>query len=196
MLDKNTVIKVTNRSNGTLGYRIPDMNNLRREFAPKETKEILMDELRKLSYTSGGQYILTNLVQLDNEEAIHELVYGKVQPEYYYSDEDVKELLINGSLEQLLDCLDYAPQGVLDLIQKYAVELKINNLDKRNAITEKTGFNVSKAIMLNEESAVEVEVEEKTERRAAPINTKKNTGEGATGRRVNPPKYKVVDDSK
>ena len=54
MVDKNTIIKVTNRDNGSVGYTIPDMGNLHRSFQSGETKEITMEELRKLSYLPGG----------------------------------------------------------------------------------------------------------------------------------------------
>ena len=60
MLDKNTIIKVTNRDNGTVGYTIPDLGNLHRLFQAGETKEITMEELRKLSYVPGGNNILKN----------------------------------------------------------------------------------------------------------------------------------------
>ena len=58
MLDKNTLIKVTNRDNGSIGYSIPDLGNLQRRFESGETKEVSMEELRKLSYTIGGSVIL------------------------------------------------------------------------------------------------------------------------------------------
>ena len=53
MLDKNLMVKVTNRDNGTVGYTIPDLGNLHRTFQSGETKEISMDELRKLSHIIG-----------------------------------------------------------------------------------------------------------------------------------------------
>ena len=50
MLNKNTKIKVKNRNNGSVGYTLPDMNNLRRKFYPGEQKEVTFEELQKLSY--------------------------------------------------------------------------------------------------------------------------------------------------
>ena len=44
-----------------------------------ETKEIPMEELRKLSYQPGGLYILENCLVIDNDEAIEELLHG-VEP--------------------------------------------------------------------------------------------------------------------
>ena len=49
MIENNKIIKVTNRDNGHVGYTIPDLNNLTRTFTAGETKEITMEELRKLA---------------------------------------------------------------------------------------------------------------------------------------------------
>lgn len=187
MVDKSTIIKVRNRDNGSVGYQIPDMN-LQRMFQPKETKEVTMEELRKLSYLRGGKYILENCLVLDNNEAVQELL-GAVEPEYFYTEVEVKELLLHGSLAQLQDCLDFAPSGVIDLVKDMAVTLELNDIAKREAIREKTGFNISKAIDINHETAVE-EVEQVTNRRAAPIAVATDSAQPT--RRVAAPKYKVV----
>ena len=135
MLDKNTLIKVTNRDNGSVGYSIPDLGNLQRRFESGETKEISMEELRKLSYTIGGNVILKEYLLIHNKEAVEELL-GTVEPEYYYGEEDVKNLLEKGSLDELKDCLDFAPEGTVELVKKVAVETELNDIRKRNAIKE------------------------------------------------------------
>ena len=151
MLNKNTKIKVKNRNNGSVGYTLPDMNNLRRKFYAGEVKEVTFEELQKLSYQPGGMYMLRNYLVLDNEEAIATLI-GGVELEYSYTEEDVKKLLLNGSLDELLDCLDFAPVGVIGLVKKLAVKLDIKDLSKREAILEKTGFNVTAAIEIEKEN--------------------------------------------
>lgn len=188
MLDKNEIVKITNRYDGRVGYSIPEMGNLRRSFASGETKEVTMDELRKLSYLPGGQALLDRYFVVSNEQAVTELV-GDVEPEYYYTDEDVKRLLLTGSLDELKDCLDFAPKGVIELVKKYAVELKINDISKRQAIKAATGFNVDMAVYINEETSEE-RIEEKKERRVATKKAETTT----TGRRTAAPtsKYKVV----
>lgn len=148
MLNKNTKIKATNRSNSSIGYTLPDMNNLRRKFYPGEIKEVSYEELQKLSYTPGGMRLLRQYLILDNEEAIAALI-GGVELEYNYTDADIEKLLLNGSLDELLDCLDFAPSGVIDLVKDLAVKLEINDLSKRQAIQEKLGFNVTSAIEIN-----------------------------------------------
>ena len=188
MIENSMTIKVTNRDNGSVGYSVPDLG-VHRTFQPKESKEISAEELRKLSYLPGGDVIIKDYLIIHNEELLKELL-GEVEPEYYYSEDEVKTLLLSGSLEQLQDCLDFAPTGVIDLIKSLAVSLKIDNVSKRKAIQEKTGFNVTRAIEINEETEEEETSKENNQgRRAAPISTKK---EEAPQRRSTPPKYNVV----
>ena len=189
MVENNMTVKVTNRDNGSVGYTIPDLN-LHRTFQPKESKEITAEELRKLSYLPGGDVIIRDYLIIHNSPELLKELLGEVEPEYYYSEEDVKTLLLSGSLEQLQDCLDFAPNGVIDLIKSLAVSLKIDNLSKRKAIQEKTGFNVTRAIEINEETDEETASKEGTQgRRAAPITAK---SEETQQRRSAPPKYNVV----
>lgn len=183
MLDDKTMIKVTNRDNGHVVYHIPDLNNLRREYAPGEVKNVTFEEIKKLSWQPGGKKLINDFLLVENEDAVAELL-GNVEPEYYYTAEQVKELLLNGSLDALKDCIDYAPEGVRDLIKKYAVELEINDIKKREAIKTMMGFDVTSAIMVNHETA-EPETDAEKARRIAPIAEKKAQAEPvATGRRT------------
>ena len=189
MLDKNTLIKVTSRGKGTVGYSIPEMH-VTRNFQMGETKEITMGELRQLSYIPGGQVILNECLIVENEEALKEL-NPNYEPEYFYTEQDVEKLLTLGSMDQFLDCLDFAPEGVISLIKDKAVALEINDLAKRKAILEKTGFNVTRAIEINHESEVVGEEEVKT-RRTAPMATAATPT--TTERRTSAPvsRYNVV----
>ena len=194
MLNDNTLIKVTNRDNGSVGYTIPDLGNLRRDFQSGETKEVTMEELRKLSWIPGGLYILENLLVIENTEAQQELL-PSVEPEYNYTREDVENLLSKGSLEQLQDCLDFAPDGVINLVKDVAVTTELNDIKKREAILEATRFNVSKAIEANKESANEENVATApTGRRAAPLKASAgdNVQSQTTGVRRTAPKYNIV----
>lgn len=181
MLDKDTLIKVKNRDNGRVGYTIPDLGNLHRDFSIGEEKEITMDELRKLSYIPGGKILLQDCLLIENDEAIKELL-GEVEPEYKYSEKEIKYVLQNGTLDQLKDTLDFAPLGVVDLIKDMAVKLEINDIAKRDYILKKTGFNVTKAIEINKETA-EVNKESDKVRRTSPIGETKDNG---LTRRANP----------
>ena len=187
MLDKTTLIKVVNRDNGTVGYTIPDLGNLHRNFQPKEEKEVTMEELRKLSYLPGGLTLLKDCLVIKNADAIAELL-GTVEPEYHYTEEEIKKLLLYGTMDQFMDCLDFAPQGVIDLLRNLAVELQVSDINKREAIKTKTGFDVTKAIEINKVTVEEEVAPEKT-RRATPITTAEPE---APVRRAAAPKYKIT----
>lgn len=190
MLEKDTLVKVTNRDNGVVGYSIPDLGNLKRDFEYGESKDITVEELRKLSYLPGGMYILENCLIIDNKDLVEELL-GEVEPEYYYTEKEVKDLLLNGSIDEFMDCLDFAPQGTLDLVKRYAVELEINDLAKREAIKEKLNFDVSGAISINRETAEDNEEKDTTKSRRRVAATKKVETEN-TGRRSS--KYKIISE--
>ena len=193
MIEKDTLIKVKNRDNGTVGYTIPELGNLHRSFSKGETKEITMDELRKLSYISGGKILLQNYLIVQNQDALKELLSDDVEPEYYYGEEEIKKLLLTGSNDQLLDCLEFAPEGVIGLVKDLAVSLKINDISKRNIILEKTGFNVTNAITINEETIEDEGEEAKSSRRSAPVTVEKS--DEAPKRRVAAPQqYNVVSN--
>ena len=51
-----------------------------------------------------------------------------------------------GSLDAFLDCLDFAPVGVIDLLKKFAVSVPLADYEKRKALKEKTGFDVDIAL--------------------------------------------------
>ena len=157
--DKLYVVK--NRSAGMVVYKIPE-DGLRREFAPGETKKIRYSELEKLSYQSGGRALMTHFLQIEDEKVTDNLNIH-TENEYYMSEEQIIDLIKNGSLDAFLDCLDYAPVGVIDLLKKYAVSVPVSDIEKRKALKEKTGFDVDKAIAMAEaEKAEDKETAEKT----------------------------------
>lgn len=152
MLNDNTIISVKNRDSGVVGYRIPEMNNLRRQFAPGETKKIQMKELRALSWIEGGDVILRELLSiLNNKEAVEELIPG-AEPEYFMSEPEIKELLLNGSLDELKDFLDFSPEGGVNILRDLAVKYELNDIQKRDAIKTKTGYDITGMIRINKES--------------------------------------------
>ena len=113
-------VTVFNRNNGSVGYVIPEMNNLQRQFSPGETKQIDLEELQQLYWIPGGRVILENYLVIQDEDAVQQLQM-KVEPEYFYTDDDVKKIMLTGSLDQFLDMLDFAPLGVIESIKELAV---------------------------------------------------------------------------
>lgn len=193
MIDEKKIVRVTNRDNGHVGYRIPDMNNLVRDFSANETKKITVEELKKLAYISGGPTLIRDYLIIDDAEVVKE-VLGEVEPEYYYTEDDVKNLLLTGSLDALKDCLEFAPKGTIDLVKKLAIEMPLNDIAKRKAILEMTGFNVDAAIMVNEETKEESDDTQRVRRISEPIKEKaKSTGRRTAVPTVSESKYKILN---
>lgn len=151
MLKDTDIVSVQNKVNATVVYQVPDLNNLIREFRPGEIKKIPMDELRRLSYDNGGRVTLQQYLFIDNKEAVDELL-GETAPEYFYTQDDIKTLLVSGSIEQFEDFLNFAPAGLKDTMKDMAVDIKVNNVKKRELIKEYLGLDVSKAIELLDDS--------------------------------------------
>ena len=191
-MESTTKVKVRNRSNSVVVYSVEDLR-VRREFMPGEVKNIPLEEIYALTQKPGGATIVANYLYIESPAAVEEMSM-KVEPEYYLDDKGVIDLLKNGSVDALLDCLEFAPAGVLDLVQKYSLELPLTDTRKIKAIKDKTGFDVALALKHKEELAAEAaeanqQTEsgmEVTERRVKPA-----TQAAPTGRRTSP-QYKVV----
>jgi hypothetical protein len=140
MITETTMYNVKNRSSSVVVYRIPE-KNLRREFAPGETKKIPFGELEKLTYQQGGKELLENFLQIIDNEPTEDLNIHR-ELEYDMSEAQIRDLLLTGTLDSFLDALDFAPLGVIDLIKSLAVSLPLTDLNKRKALKEKTGFDV------------------------------------------------------
>lgn len=183
-MESSKILKVKNRSASLAVYSIPEIN-IRREFAPGETKNITYGELEKLSYQPGGRAIMQNFLQIIDPEATGDLGINR-EPEYDLSEQQIVDLMTKGSLDAFLDCLDFAPVGVIDLIKKFSVSLPLNDIDKRDALKKKTGFDVTVALanMQKEKEDMETPTVENKERRV-------KTESAPEGRRTTP-KYNVV----
>ena len=148
-MDKTYIVK--NRSSNRVIYRVPEMG-IRREFMPGESKKISHEELEKLSYRPGGENLIANYLQIDDAAVAEEFNAGRpIELEYNFSEADVRNLLASGSLDSLLDALDFAPDGVIELIKTISVSLPLSDTQKMQAIKAKTGFDVSAAIRHIEE---------------------------------------------
>ena len=176
----NKMYNVKNRSASMVVYKIPE-DGIRREFAPGESKKIHYSELEKLSYQAGGRALMVNFLQITDEDVTNNLNIH-TEAEYYMSEEQIIELIKTGTLDAFLDCLDYAPVGVIDLLKKFAVSLPVTDIQKRQALKEKTGFDVDVAIKnIEAEKAEDSGAEE----------AKTTTTAATTGRRATT-NYKIV----
>ena len=187
----STMYNVKNRSAGVACYKIPDMG-IRRSFAPGEVKQISAEELEKLTYRPGGMAILSNFLQIMDAEAIAK-VGLKPQPEYHMSEQDIIKLLQTGSIDEFLDCLDFAPPGVIDIIKKLSVSLPLTDYQKVAALKAKTGFDAAAALKHvmeeKEDDGQDTILKTSGERR---VKKEETVPEG----RRTAPKYNVVSSDK
>lgn len=179
-LTRESFVDVANRGNGTVCYSLPE-RHISRVFAPHEIKSnIQYGELIDLSMQPGGQDLIYNYLYISSPEAISGIINGKPEPEYWLTEDKIPEWIKECPLDEFKDALDFAPIGVKDLIKKIAVELPLNDNEKREAMKKTLGFDVTAAIQHKKESEEENKENEKT-----------------SGRRTNNlPSYTFVDKEK
>lgn len=184
-MDRNKIYNVKNRSSSTVVVRIQELG-IRKEFAPGETMRMSFEELEKLTYQPGGRELMANFLQIMEDEVNDELGIPR-EAEYYMSEQQIIDLLKNGSIEQFEDCLDFAPIGVIDLVKQFAVQLPLTDTVKIKALKDATGFDAEKAIENKR-------LDETPDEEPATTNTQTAAGSttGTTGRRANT-NYKVVN---
>lgn len=195
----NTIYSVTNRSASQVHYSVPEMGIKSRDFQPGETKKISYEELMSLSYLPGGLELIRDYLLIKDDQARSNLI-GSVEPEYNMTAEQVKELILNGSQDEWLDCLDFAPEGVIDLIKKLSVELPLTDTRKMAAFEKKTGSNLARMIQAKQEeeaerAAAEAEANEgqtQPARRRVQPQAKEAPVQNSS-RRTTGSKYKVVN---
>lgn len=136
------------------------------------------NELEKLTYQPGGRELMANFLQIMEDQVNDQLGVHR-ENEYYMNEEQIIDLLKNGSIPAFEDCLDFAPIGVIDLVKKFAVSLPLTDMIKIRILKDKTGFDAEKALVNSAPDA--------PEEKPAAAETKTTT----TGRRTNT-NYKVV----
>ena len=144
---------VTNRSSGMVIYNIPEMH-IRRVFYTGETKEVDPAELKALSNQPGGRELIYGYLLIKDPKVAKEVMNIDLnnEVEYNMSDNQVKAWLNTCSLDEFKDALDFAPAGVKDLMKKYAIELPLNDVAKREAMKDQLGFDVDAAIAIKKEA--------------------------------------------
>ena len=153
MIKDDTLINVRNRNNGTTGYTLADGAKETRLWAENEVKKIAFAELKRVSYLPGGAELLRDYLVIEDPAAIEALNVGidiQEQPEYLYTENEIRDLLFNGSLDELKDFLDFSPDGGIEIAKQIAVNEELPDMRKRKIISEATGFNINTAIEIND----------------------------------------------
>lgn len=188
MTNKNRRIKVVNRSKGSLAYYIDTLRITRHWTSPGDYLNISISELLELKTAPGGMAILEDCLLIEDQEALKVLFPDiELEPEYNYGIEEVETLLYEADIEQLLDALDFAPKGVLDLIRLKSTEELPNTTAKIEAINERFKIDLNKMHEIHQEKGVTQEKEEpKRRRRTKPVTEKAEENTSL-------PKYNIVE---
>ncbi len=198
----NRTFLVTNRSASRVHYSVPELGILSRDFQPGETKKISYAELEGLGFIPGGIDLIRDYLLIQDPASRQELV-GNVEPEYNMTSKEVKDLILTGSMDEWLDCLDFAPEGVIDLIKTLSVELPLTDTRKMQSFQEKTGINLARMIQAKAEEEAERKAMEAQQainndktaeqgRRRVKVQTEETAAQNST-RRTTGSKYKVVE---
>ena len=195
MIKDDTLINVRNRNNGTTGYTLADGAKETRLWAENEIKKITFAELKRVSYLPGGTELLRDYLVIEDPAAIEALNVGidiQEQPEYLYTENEIRDLLFNGSLDELKDFLDFSPDGGIEIAKQIAVNEELPDMRKRKIISEATGFNINTAIEINDmmkDNSIAEDAAPKKQRRVAKETEATPAPEKPT-RRTN---YKIVE---
>ena len=180
--------EVISKYNGYLSVKEYN-TNITRIFPRLGFKMLLSEEsIRNIAYNPGGRFILENRLIINDSELIKKLELN-LELEDTYTPEDIKELLINGSKDQLEDALNFGNDGTKELIKDTAINLEINDLEKRKVIQDYTHIDINKAIDNKNEDLETNSIQSTTttttkQRKAQPFKTIKEK---------EAPHYKIVN---
>ena len=135
--------------------------------------------------------ILTRFLQVQSEDALHTFNM-RVEPEYHMSEQDIARVMTTGTLDEFLDMLDFAPNGVIDLVKRMAVNPKnpLQDYSKIEALKKKTGLDVAAAL---KNIRAEQEEEKKSIDDSSEVKRRvQKETPAATATRRTAPKYNVV----
>ena len=180
-------IKVKNRSSLSVGYTIPE-DNITRTFSPGESKNIEQSEIEKLAYQPGGKNLIKKYLFIDDQAFVEEVCDTNLEPEYWMTEDGIKKLILEESLDRFLDVLDFAPEGVVELIKSFGVSLPMTDVKKIDALKKKTGYDIS-AVLRHNKEATEEETETAAEKPARGRRVQMNPVDEATGL----PNYNVIN---
>ncbi len=169
-----------NKSGGRVVYNIKDPDcYVRREIYPgQKIPNVKVFELEKLVQQPGGLKLFYNYLQIDDEEILQYLLNGGHEPtEYWLTEKQIPTWINTCSVDEFKDALDFAPQGTKDLIKQYSVSVPLKDYEKRQAVLDQLGFNVTAAI---ESQKTEDEQKEEAKEKAIKVAAAAQAGRRST----------------
>jgi hypothetical protein len=148
----NLDVRVWSIGSGQVVYQLTDPP-VNRVWRPGELKIIPFHELYQLKNTPGGYNLLFHRLQI-RDNKVREALELPLDPEYLYTEEDAKNLVLNGSNEQILDALEFGPTGLASMIKHNAV-LYVNSIEKMNFFNRVFSMNIQEIREINKEEVSE-----------------------------------------
>lgn len=171
MVDK---VEVFNKSAGVVMYKIPNSpaGNVR-TFSAHQKQTVSVQELNDLCQHPGGLELFYNYLYINDPEVVRSILQLEPEPEYWLTEDKIPSWMETCSLDEFIDALNFAPKGTKDIIKKLSVDNKLNDNNKRQAIKDILGYDVSAAIEAAEpDEDEEVSSVAPTTRRAAVTSIK------------------------
>ncbi len=144
LIDDSEIVPVKNMMRHEVGYVLT--SGVARHFAPHMTIRIKAEELRDLSYESGGLDFLRNYVCVGNSALAEEFGISNDLIEYTWGEKEIEEALTTADIDVLLDALDFAPDGIVEELRDKAIELEIPDGNRIAAINKRLGIDINTMI--------------------------------------------------
>lgn len=172
MLDRNTEIRVLGR--GGQFYRISDGPlKILRQFGYYEVKHIPLYELEALMGTPGGEDLIRNYLVVEKKGL--DALGIEVEPEYFYDQKIIKDILFSGNLAKIEDTLEFGNDAVKELVCRVATKEKVYDTRVLELIKEKTGCDIVQSMKISEMSQEPVKQEKKQRKVSLEEPKKKKT---------------------
>lgn len=193
LVPDDTMVKLVNMMDSPTGYKL--MNGTFRRFAPRASMSVTAGEVREVSNMPGTITLFQNYLRVDNKDLATELGVSddSFEHEYSWGKDEIVGALTTEPIEVLLDALDYAPDAIKESLVDFAVELEIPDVNRRKAIKDATGKDVTKMIEIKNayKDDSQKEDDKPTERRAT---QKQASTKKSSGRRANTPTVDVKEE--
>jgi len=179
-VNDSTLISVRNLVDHKVVYVVPEEHR-RVVFEGFQEKKIPAKELRALNYTVGGAELIHNYLCVKDKDMREEFNIPSDLVEYDWTIKDIQRVLtdLSSPIEELEDALDFAPEGIREMLTDYAVKWKIPDSNRRKIISKMTGVNIDKMIEFSEAVA------EDDNQDTTPTHRRlSNTQSSQTGRRI------------
>ena len=191
------MVPVTNRDNGEVVVVLS--NDKLIHFNAGETRKISLEDLAEMRSGEGNRVLLKDYLMIKDQQALDYLEI-ETEPEYFYTKEEIRVLLETGTLEQLEDCLNFAPEGVLDILKDVALSIELPDTRKRKLISQKTGYDIDNIIrvrqFLNTEGSMEGEDKEVNRKNDSTVPQRKAVPILTVEEKKKFPEYKVISKEK